>query len=142
MRLSVFLALVVVTFVATCVSFTSAENVAHLRDVEHETNVKTSRELSEEEWWLPDSIEEERGVGNFFSRFGSKVSQVRNGGAKQTKTLSDAQLKSVTNQVATNVKKDRKIWPKVKTGLKILYGTTLATLIIIGVTAMLSQKNY
>ncbi|KAL3671013.1 RxLR effector protein cre9 [Phytophthora oleae] len=143
MRLSFFLALVVATFVATCVSFTSAENVAHIRDAEHETSLKTSRELSTaDEWWLPDALDEERVGGSFMSKLGSKVSKIRNGGTTQTKTLSDAQLKSVTREVATNVKKDRKIWPKVKTGLKILYGALLATLIIVGVEAMLSQKNF
>ncbi|KAG7382940.1 hypothetical protein PHYPSEUDO_004236 [Phytophthora pseudosyringae] len=142
MRFSLFVALIVATFVATCVSFTSAESVAQINDLDTVQNLKGGRNLATaDEWWLADTATEERtGGASFLSKFKGRVSAFRlKGAGAKTQTLSDAQIKTVTREVATTVKKDRKAWPIIKKGLKILYGALLAGLIIVGVNAMLSQ---
>ncbi|KAG3140102.1 hypothetical protein PI126_g16174 [Phytophthora idaei] len=122
MRLSVFVALVVATFVATCISFTSAESVAQTSDVDGNSNLKGARKLAKvDEWWLQDTDTEERvGSGSFFSRLKDKVRISKASGAVKTQKLNDAQVKTLTEEVATTVKKDRRTWPVIKKGLKIL----------------------
>ncbi|ETL34689.1 hypothetical protein F441_13492 [Phytophthora nicotianae CJ01A1] len=142
MRLSVFVALVVATFVATCISFTSAENVAQIRGVDSGNNVQDGRRLATaDEWWLADTNTEERlSGGSFVNKMKGKLRSVRTGGTVKTEKLNNAQVKTITREVATTVKKDRKTWPMIKKGLKILYGALLAGLIIVGVEAMLSEE--
>ncbi|EEY55294.1 secreted RxLR effector peptide protein, putative [Phytophthora infestans T30-4] len=140
MRTSVFVALVVATFVATCISFTSAKNVAQIRDVDGGNNVQETRTLAEaDDWWLASTNTEERSGGaGFFSKLRGKVHAKQSSGVMTTQKLNDQQVKTITKEVATTVKKDRRTWPMIKKGLKILYGALLAGLIIVGVEAMLS----
>ncbi|KAG2841998.1 hypothetical protein PC113_g18893 [Phytophthora cactorum] len=128
MRLSVFMALVVATFVATCISFTSAESVAQISDVDDNSNLQGARKLAKvDEWWLQNTDTEERvGSGSFVSRLKGRVRTSKASGVAKTQKLNDAQVKTLTKEVATTVKKDRRTWPVIKKGLKILYGTLLA----------------
>ncbi|KAG7379766.1 hypothetical protein PHYPSEUDO_008214 [Phytophthora pseudosyringae] len=60
-----------------------------------------------------------------------------NGGV--TTRLKEAEVKKITEQVAQEVAKKPSKWRVIKKILKITYGVALATLIIVGVEAMLSS---
>ncbi|GMF40355.1 unnamed protein product [Phytophthora fragariaefolia] len=151
MRVGFFLAVAVATFA----SITGAENIVHGGDIvvpeaggqfvghnNHLRRLKGTHQLaSNKEWWLLDNNNEERGFPgmSFFTKLKGKTQslpKLKNGAAKIEK-LDKEQVKGVTEATAKAVKKNRKIWPRVKTFLKILYGATLAALIIVGVEAML-----
>ncbi|OWZ06359.1 RxLR effector protein [Phytophthora megakarya] len=138
MRFGFFLALVVATFIASCISFSNAENVAQIADIEG-TNNKNIRKLAETDWWLSDT-EERANSGGFFTKMKNKISgfKLKGGGAKPQK-LSKQQINTLSKEIAPVVKKDRKKWPIIKRWLKILYGALLAGLIIVSVDAMLYQ---
>jgi len=143
MRLSLFLALIVATFVASCVDFSSAENVDQISDNgDNQVRfLKGSRQLATaDEWWLEEDDGEERIGGGFISKMRGRIStRQAAGGVAKTEKLSSGQVQTISREVTATVKKDRKAWPVIKKGLKILYGSTLSALIVVGVTAMLSE---
>ncbi|GMF56940.1 unnamed protein product [Phytophthora fragariaefolia] len=158
---NLLLTLLVATFAVACISYSAAENVPQIRDAvfpEAEIHfiggdnqirrLKGSHEATtKKEWWVSDENEEERGlpgtesVSTFFSklkgRAKAKLLTKANGSTAKVDKLTDTQVKQVAAATADVVKKDRRIWPYVKKFLKILYGATLAALIIVSVDAML-----
>ncbi|KAG6592610.1 putative secreted RxLR effector peptide protein [Phytophthora cinnamomi] len=154
MRVNFLLALVVATFAATVIGVTSAENVAQVMAPETEAQFvggegqvrRLKGSPSAKKLWVSDVSEEERALPldnakSFIVKLkgrvdAKKLAQINGVGAKVDR-LNNAQIKEVTVATANAVKKDRRIWPYVKEFLKILYGSTLAALIIVGVTAML-----
>ncbi|KAF1772514.1 hypothetical protein GQ600_13899 [Phytophthora cactorum] len=123
----------VATFVATCISFTSAR--VWPRSV---TSTITATYKAPVNWprWTSGGY---RIPTPKKDRLKGRVRTSKASGVAKTQKLNDAQVKTLTKEVATTVKKDRRTWPVIKKGLKILYGTLLAGLIIVGVDAMLSH---
>ncbi|KAE8963657.1 hypothetical protein PR003_g23353 [Phytophthora rubi] len=151
MRVNFLLALVVATYAATCISVSTAENVAQINDVDANEaqflggdnairRLKGSHELtSAKEWWVSEASDEERALPgmNFVTKLKGRVNAKMQGMGAKVDTLSSTQVKEVTKATAKVVKKDRRVWPYIKKFLKILYGATLVALIYVGVTAML-----
>ncbi|KAG3091236.1 hypothetical protein PI124_g16668 [Phytophthora idaei] len=129
-----FVVLLLVTFAS---SLTTAErhqgvNKAH--------NLKESRKLTAGEEWFAGVESEERGISltsqsKLISKLKAKISTMNFAGAK-TEKLSNAQVQTVSREVAKEVNKNPKLWPTIKKGLEILYGTALFALIATGVYAM------
>ncbi|POM59889.1 Secreted RxLR effector peptide protein [Phytophthora palmivora] len=139
MRFSFLVVLIVATFIASCISFTNAENVAQINAIEGDNNLKGTRRLATtDEWWLSDNTEE-RGGTSFLGKLKLKASRIRGSGAVKTEKLNDAQIKTISKEVATTVKKDRRTWPIIKKYLVFIYGALLAGLIYVSVDAMLYQ---
>ncbi|KAE8908425.1 hypothetical protein PF002_g32049 [Phytophthora fragariae] len=152
MRVNFLLALVVATYAATCISVSTAENVAQITDVEANEaqflggdnairRLKGSHELtSAKEWWVSEASDEERALPgmDFVTKLKGRVNAKKmQGMGSKVDTLSSTQVKEVTKATAKVVKKDRRVWPYIKKFLKILYGATLTAFIYVGVTAML-----
>nr|AEK81058.1 Avh260 [Phytophthora sojae] len=160
MRVNFLLALVVATYAATCISASSAENVAQIAVPEAKTEANEAQFIDQvrrlkgshivssgEEWWK-SAAEEERALplgnakslfGKLKGRVGAKNLAAANGVGTKVDDLTNKQIKEVTVATANAVKKDRRIWPRVKKFLKILYRSTIAAAIIFGVTAMLKD---
>ncbi|KAL4145089.1 hypothetical protein PRNP1_012763 [Phytophthora ramorum] len=154
MRISVFLALLVVTFVASCVSFAGAEHADNANSVRR---LKGSRNLAEE-WWATDDEERAIDPKAFVDNLKKNVAAKKNteatfitklrgqvaarkaaqaaGVTAKTETLTKTQINAVAKNAAEAAKKNRKAWPIIKSGLKFLYGVTLATLILTAAIAM------
>ncbi|KAG6592605.1 putative secreted RxLR effector peptide protein [Phytophthora cinnamomi] len=153
MRLNFLLAVVVATFAATCITVTNAENVAQISGVtfpeaepaqliggDNQIRRLKGDHHAKKEWWKKEDNNEERGLSgmSFLERLrgrADKVTKLRNGVAT-TEKLSNTQVKELTAATANAVKKDRRIWPYVKKFLIILYGSTVAALVYVGVTSM------
>ncbi|KAE8963312.1 hypothetical protein PR002_g29323 [Phytophthora rubi] len=124
MRVNFLLALVVATYAATCISVSTAENVAQINDVD----------ANEAQFLGGDNAIRRM---NFVTKLKGRVNAKMQGMGAKVDTLSSTQVKEVTKATAKVVKKDRRVWPYIKKFLKILYGATLVALIYVGVTAML-----
>ncbi|EGZ09129.1 hypothetical protein PHYSODRAFT_288707 [Phytophthora sojae] len=126
MRFTVFLALVVATFVA-CISLTNAEAVAESRSLRAQQNIGAAA-AAFKNYKSPNIatkfVEEmtEVGIRGTAARMAA--------GAKESAKLTTKQIEMLTKQLTATVKKDRTKWQKIRKALLITLGVGVGGTII------------
>ncbi|OWZ09817.1 RxLR effector protein [Phytophthora megakarya] len=153
MRFSVFVALLVATFIA-CTSFTSAEDVVNLRadarrlpavpaaigNVDKAAkNAATFVEKLKESVTLTKAVQkiQQSDGDETVIRSALKLAQ----GAKEGAKISDDAVAKLSASMATAVTKNPKSWPKLRKFVKVTLGAGVGALAIYGAYKLLHQNN-
>ncbi|POM59890.1 Secreted RxLR effector peptide protein [Phytophthora palmivora] len=152
MRFSVFVALLVATFIA-CTSFSSAENVANDIDL---------RRLRADALPVPGVENAAKNAASFVTKLKDKTAlskavkavQANNAdeqavrriiqgyaAAKEGAKISDEAIAKLSASMATVVQKNPKSWPRLRKFAKYTLGATVGALAIYGAYKLLTRSN-